>query len=97
MTREAERTIAEAFDEQAGPATYNPLIARLTTEAMNHGMDRTDVITLLLNEVAAVSGDGRQDARHRGGNTSAEAMIYQAINSQAQAAKTMTQAADFQR
>ena len=97
MTREAELAIGEAFDAQAGPATFNPLIDRLSTEALNHGMDRPTLIRLLLNEVAAVSGEGRREARQLRGGTGQEAMIYQAINSQAQAAKTMSQAADRRR
>ena len=39
----------------------------------------------------------RREARETRGSTGRDAMVYQAINSQAQAAKTMSQAAERRR
>lgn len=87
MTRQARREIEQAFVQSAGPGTFNPMIDSMTTAALANGMDRPTVISLLLNEVAAVAGAGRREEGSMLGSPSKDALIYASINSQAQATK----------
>jgi len=82
---EAEREIRRTFDQSGdGIGEFNQLIEALTRNAFNSGMNRALVTALLLNQVSAVSGEGKQQARG-----SSEFYMYKGIQDSAQAAGTI--------
>ena len=86
MSDRAVRAIADAFaTTNSEIGTFNELIERLTTAAVENGMARERVLSLVLQEATAQAGMGRREAR---GQPGPRAMIYKTVQDNTMAART---------